>query len=210
MLAVTDFKHRDPAAAAFWDERFASGFTPWDAGAAPPALRRFIESDRPLGPRVLLPGCGAAHEAALLDAAGFQVLAIDYSAAALDAARRALPPAVAQRVLRQADFFAFEAEPFDWIYERAFLPALPPRLWGDWAARCAQLLRPEGLLVGFFVLEATVPEPRRGPPFAAGAAELAALLQPGFTRLDDQPIVVGESLPVFAGREHWQLWQRSR
>jgi SAM-dependent methyltransferase len=206
---MTLFQHRDPALAAFWDERFAAGVTPWDAGAVPPGLRRFIETRAvPLGLRVLVPGCGSAYESALLDAAGFEVLAIDYAAAAIEAAHRALPPAVAQRVLRQADFFDFDAAPFDWIYERAFLPALPPRWWADWAARCAQLLRPGGVLAGFFVVEAAAPELRHGPPFAAGAAELTALLQPHFLRLDDQPIAAGESLPVFAGRERWQLWQR--
>lgn len=208
---MSDFKHCDPAAAAFWDERLAAGFTPWDAGGAPPALRRFVETHRErLGPRVLVPACGSAHEADFLDAAGFEVLAIDYSAAALEAARRALPAEVADRVLLHADFFAFDSAPFDWIYERAFLPALPPRLWADWAARCAQLLRPGGWLAGFFVIEDAPPEPRRGPPFAATAAEIDALLRERLTRVEDAPIPSADSIPVFAGRERWQVWQRGR
>jgi len=35
---------------------------------------------------------------------------------------------------------------------------------------------------------------------------LRDLLEPAFERLEDRP--VGDSLPVFAGKERWQLWRR--
>ncbi|MFN3566493.1 MAG: hypothetical protein ACK4V1_10995, partial [Burkholderiaceae bacterium] len=75
---MTEFRTRDPAQAAFWDERFAANYTPWDQGAVPPALVRWL-AQAPLaaGARVLIPGCGSAYEAASLDAAGFDVPSID-------------------------------------------------------------------------------------------------------------------------------------
>jgi SAM-dependent methyltransferase len=156
----------------------------------------------------LIPGCGTGYEARALHTAGFDVLAIDFAEAALARAREALGAALADRLLHHADFFAFEAEPFDWIYERAFLAALPPALWPLWAARCADLLKPGGLLAGFFVIEAALPAVRRGPPFVTTAGELQALLDPGFTQIAATAVPPDESVSVFAGREQWQVWRR--
>src|SRR5512137_277611 len=100
---MPEFTTRDPAQAAFWDERFAAGFTPWDARGVPPAFERWLDADG-AGARVLIPGCGAAYEVAALVARGCDVLAIDYSATAVERAREVLGPALAARVV-QADFF---------------------------------------------------------------------------------------------------------
>ena len=74
---------------------------------------------------------------------------------------------------------------YEVITERAFLCALPRKLWPDWAAAMARLLPPGGLLAGYFF----VAEQLKGPPFgiedpriigntypAIAAASLAALL----------------------------------
>jgi hypothetical protein len=209
---MSDFSTRDPAQPAFWDERFAAGFTPWDARGVPPALTRFLAGGgMSLGRRGLVPGCGSAYEAALFDAHGFDVLAIDYSAAALARARSVLAADVAERVLRQADFFTVDAAPFDWVYERAFLAALPPALWAAWAARVSQLLAPEALLFGLFFIDDTAAQSkaRRGPPFAIARSELDCLLGESFACLDEQAMPAEESLPVFARREHWMVWRRT-
>jgi len=205
---MADFSTRDPAQPAFWDERFAAGFTPWEARGVPPAFGRWLDSaGAAAGTRVLIPGCGAAYEVAALAERGFDVLAIDYSAAAIARARHALGPALSGCLL-QADFFAFDAAPFDWIYERAFLAALPPRLWAAWGQRCARLLRPGGSMAGLFFVDEAALEPRRGPPFAVACAELHRWLDPAFELLDDRAVAADESAPVFAGRERWQQWRR--
>lgn len=205
------FDTRDPAQPAFWDERFAAGFMPWDAGGVPASFLRWLQALGPgAGRRVLVPGCGAAYEVAALDAAGFAVTAIDYAAGAVAQARRVLGAALAERTLRQADYFAFDAAPFDLVYERAFVAALPPALWPQWAARTAQLLAPGGRLAGLFVIEAALPVPRRGPPFATTRAELHTLLDGAFVLAAEAEVPAAESLPVFAGRERWLDWQRQR
>jgi SAM-dependent methyltransferase len=206
---MTEFSTRDPSQAAFWDERFAATFTPWDQGAVPPALVRWLaRAPFAAGARVLIPGCGSAYEAAFLDAAGLDVISIDIADAALARARAVLPADVAERVLRKADFFAFAAAPFDAIYERAFLCALPPRLWPAYAARCAELLAPGGRLAGLFFVDSAPRQPRRGPPFAMTRDELDVLLAPAFECTEDQAIPSGESIAVFAGRERWMVWRR--
>lgn len=197
--------HQRPELPDFWDQRFRSGVTPWEAGAAPRALREFatsFDAAAETAPHILIPGCGSAWDAAFLDGLGWNVTALDFSAAAVEAARVTLGDGW-RGTLLCADFFAFDADRcFDVIYERAFLCALPRSMWPDYAPRMAALLRPGGLLVGNFFFS---DEPK-GPPFGALPEQLDALLTPCFTRREDRP--VDDSLPVFAGRERWQIWQR--
>ena len=190
----------DPADAAFWDARYREAFTPWDAGGVPAALERFLAGEHATS-RVLLPGCGAAYEARAIAERGHDVLAIDFSAAALERARELLGEW--SRVLRRADFFADDlGPPFDIVYERAFLCALPRPHWTRWATRVAEIVRPGGRVIGFFFQS----EDERGPPFGLKAGEIETLLSPAFDRVADAP--VEDSIPVFAGRERWQEWRR--
>jgi hypothetical protein len=112
-------------------------------------------------------------------------------------------------VVELADFFQFQPrQTVQWIYERAFLCALPRRLWPDYAAQVARLLPPGGLLAGFFAVVEGREVSLKGPPFETTQAELDALLLPAFERIADVPIAEGDSIPVFAGRERWQVWRR--
>ncbi|HET7776142.1 MAG TPA: methyltransferase domain-containing protein [Azospira sp.] len=194
--------HQRPELPDFWDKRFAEGVTPWDQGSAPAELEALAApagSSAP--PSILVPGCGHAREAAWLDAQGWAVTALDFSPAAIEAARQTLGAWGGE--LRCADFFDFPVDrPYDVVYERAFLCALPRKLWPGYGPRLAQLLRPGGCLAGFFFFG---DEPK-GPPFAIGEAEQAALLAPWFERIADAP--ARQSIPVFAGRERWQVWRR--
>lgn len=193
---------QDSSKPDFWDTRYRQNVTPWDAGRVPAALARFA-ARHPARGRVLVPGCGTGYEVRLLAETGFEVSAIDFSVAALEAARRELGPLA--HLVRFADFFGFEgdATPFDAMYERAFLCALPRRVWSDWARRTASLLRPGGLLFGLFFFDSNA----KGPPFGIDAAELDALLGADFQRLEDE--LAEDSLPVFAGKERWQVWRRT-
>jgi thiopurine S-methyltransferase len=106
-------------------------------------------------------------------------------------------------LVRLADFFEFDfTRPFDLIYERAFLCALPRRVWPAYAPRGAELLRPGGRLAGFFFFD----EGERGPPFGLKGGELEALLGERLDRVTDA--AVSDSIPIFAGKERWQVWAR--
>jgi SAM-dependent methyltransferase len=198
--ATPEFTTRNPALASFWDERFERGVTPWDQAGVQPAFEAFALAHA--GLPVLIPGCGNAWEAGWLADRHHDVRAIDFSPAAVASAREALGTARAANV-EQADFFTYEP-PFvpGWIFERAFLCALPKAQRSRYAARMAELLPAGGLLAGFFFLGDT----RSGPPFGIERAELDALLAPYFELIDDQP--VDGSIPVFVGRERWLTWRR--
>lgn len=195
-----EFETRNAADAAFWDERFARHFTPWDAQGVPAEFETFASGLAPCP--TLVPGCGNGWEAGWLHARGWPVTAIDFSAEAVASARRVLGAAAV--VVREADFFAFTPEPpCELIYERAFLCALPPALRQPYADRVAALLLPGGLLAGYFYIGET----RGRPPFAMPRAELDRLLAPAFKLVEDRPSAA--PLPVFAaGQERWQVWRR--
>lgn len=195
------FPRRDPAQPGFWDLRYEASFAPWEASHVPSRLHAFVAAHRPEG-KVLVPGCGSARDVAFLAESGWDVVGLDFSAAALAAAKTAIGPHAVR--LRHGDFFApIEEAPFALVYERAFLCALPRRLWRDWGKRVAQLLGPGALLAGFFYFDAG----DRGPPFALHSqSQLDALLGEAFERTEDAP--VEDSIPVFQGKERWQVWRR--
>ena len=191
---------QDSSRPEFWDTRFRGGVTPWDAGDSPAFLKEWLGRRAPC--RVLIPGCGTGYEVRLFAQHGHQVLAIDFSDAAVEAARVQLGEL--SSLVSKADFFAFDAEPFDLVYERAFLCALPRRLWPDWARRVAELVRPGGELAGFFYLD----DNERGPPFGVAPHALRGMLQHEFDLTEEKPIPPQQSIPVFKGKEVWQVWRR--
>lgn len=191
----------DPSTPDFWDVRFRERRTPWDAGSTPPDLVRYLAGDSAPG-RVLIPGCGPAYEARSFAKKGYEVVAIDFAPAAVDRARAELGEW--SRTVILGDFFTYDfgGAPFDVIYERAFLASLPPQMRPRYAARVAELLRPGAKLVGFFVYG----KQSGGPPFCLEEGELGVLLGDRFRRVEEA--VVNTSVPVFQGRERWEVWIR--
>lgn len=189
----------DSSLPGFWDVRFRRATTPWDLNGVPAELAEFATSHEPC--RVLIPGCGTGHDAAYLDDRGFDVDAVDFSDGAIEAARAALGERAT--LVRKADFFAFDvSEPYDAVYERAFLCALPASTRLAYASRMQELVAPGGVLVGSFYVAATTD----GPPNGLRDGELAELLGPAFRCESDQATVA--PLPVFGSGERWQCWRR--
>jgi SAM-dependent methyltransferase len=192
---------QDSSEVAFWEQRYRQGVTPWDYGAAPPGLDEWIGA-HPVPRRVLIPGCGAAYEVKAFAARGWDVLAIDYSPAAVEAAQAAL--GVCAATVRLADFFADDfGTAFPVIYERAFLCALPPRMGAAYRDRVHALLADDGVLAGYFFVAS---ETDRGPPFAISATNLKRLLGSRFELIEDRPSP--DRRTVFGDSQRWQVWQK--
>lgn len=192
---------QDSSELAFWEQRYRQGVTPWDYGATPPGLDEWIAAWEKPG-RVLIPGCGAAYEVKAFLARGWDVVAIDYSPAAIEAAQAALGACAV--TVRLADFFADDfGTAFPVIYERAFLCALPPRMAAAYRDRVHALLADDGVLAGYFFV---APETGRGPPFAISDANLRRLLGSHFELIEDRPCP--DRRTVFGESQRWQVWQK--
>lgn len=174
---------------------------PWDAGGVPARLLAWLERNQSKM-RILVPGCGSGYEVRAFAERGHDVLGIDFSDAALERARRNLGK-LADRV-RKADFFRLGEAPFDLVYERTFLCALPRRLWPDWGRTIPRLVRPGGQLAGFFYLN----DNDRGPPFGINSKRLEELLGGNFQLAEEERIPAQQSVPALAGHEVWQAWER--
>jgi hypothetical protein len=183
---------------AFWDTRYRDENTPWQPGQPPPEALTLGPPPTP-GARLLVPGAGWTEESVIFAAEGWDVLAVDFSSEAVALARRHLAGTPVE--VRHADVFELDEPPFDLVYERAFLCALHPRTRPAYGRRMAELVRPGGLLVGYF----EVGEGRGGPPYEIVRAELDALLVPAFELETDRPSAA--PMPHFEN-ERWMVWRR--
>lgn len=140
----------------FWEERFKSQQTPWDRGSVHPQLTRWL-ADGSLDPAtfdgvIAVPGCGSGHEVAVLAQAGFEVVAIDYAAAAIELTRQRLATTGSAASLVEADVLAWQpAAPLAAVYEQTCLCALHPDHWVAYAAQLHRWLRPGGRLFALFL-----------------------------------------------------------
>lgn len=146
----------------FWQEKFESGQTPWDRRRVSPQLIDWLNhaviSARPpealQGP-VFVPGCGAGYEVVELARRGFDVVAIDYAAAALQKVSQQLIQLTRdqrQKVqLVHADLLGWQAPvSAGAVYEQTCLCALHPDYWLAYAAQMMRWMLPGGKLMALF------------------------------------------------------------
>jgi hypothetical protein len=193
---------QDSAQPDFWSQRYATGRTPWQLERVPARLSVFIRSLPPQS-NILIPGCGEDDKTIKsFHSAGHRVTAIDFSPIAIEWTKKALPDLRDRIIL--GDFFTYDFgdKLFDVAYERTFLCSLPPRLWKDYAARIAQLLRPHGTLAGFFFYG----EESEPPPYPLRESKADEIFGGDFELLKSEPVT--DSLSIFGGKEKWQEWQR--
>ena len=116
-------------------------------------------------------------------AAGWDVLAVDFSSEAVALARRHLAGSAVE--VREADVFELDEPPFDLVYERAFLCALHPHTRAAYGRRMPELVAPGGVLAGYFDIgeRARRPAVRDHP---RGSRRAAA---PAFTLETDEPSI---------------------
>ena len=101
------------------------------------------------------------------------------------------------------DFFSDDfGHDFDLIYERTFLCSMPPDRWPSYVMRVVKLLGARGRLIGqFFFGENEDP-----PPYPLSDELQQALFEPRLAKRDEEPVT--DSLPMFIGRERWQVWHK--
>ncbi len=185
----------------FWDGRYRAGRMPWDFRGVPRALMDWLQRTGKTG-RVLIPGCGSGYEVRAFAERGWDVVAVDFSPSAVSRAQTELG-ALGERVVL-ADFFGedFGGAKFDVVYERTFLCSLPPDRWPEYARRVAESLVAGGKLLGFFFYG----EEDEPPPFPLTAQQVELVLGKAFKLVSDEAVT--DSLPMFAGRERWQVWKK--
>jgi len=150
----------------YWEERYAKGEANWDIGRISSPLKEYIDQLSDNNIRILIPGCGNAHEAQYLHEQGFRnVFVIDLAQNALDNLLERYPEFPSENLI-SGDYFAHEGQ-YDLILEQTFFSSLEPRLRDSYARKSCDLLVPCGKLSGVlfdFELDG-------GPPYGGTIAE---------------------------------------
>lgn len=161
----------------YWNERYAAGQTGWDLGKASPPLEDYIRQLGNKDLKILLPGCGNGYEALLMAELGFTNLTVlDIAPLAVEKLQDRLQSYPSVRILCE-DFFE-HVDNYDLILEQTFFCALPPSMREQYVQKMAELLVPQGKLVG--LLFATEFD-KAGPPFGGTTEEYLQLFSPYFT-----------------------------
>ena len=140
-----------------------------------------------------MPGSGRSYDALALAEHGFEVVAVDLSPAACEAAKEELAASASatarERIdVRCGDFFELTGQ-YDFIWDNTFLCALEPEVRERWAQQMKALLAPGGELTTCVF---PIGEREGGPPFAMSVPLVRALLEPaGF-----EATLVQDDLPL--------------
>lgn len=154
----------------YWEQRWAEGQTGWDTRSATEPIRAYFDQVKNKNAKILIPGCGNAHEAIYLFEQGFKnVYICDWAVAPLKAFAEKVPNFPKEQLLC-ADFFELQEKDFDYIVEQTFFCALNPLLRAEYARKMRELLKPSAKLVGLLF---SFPLTEQGPPF--GGSKLAYL-----------------------------------
>jgi SAM-dependent methyltransferase len=179
-----------------WDARYVARDTPWDKGAAHPALLARLKT-LPITGRVLVPGCGAGHDVRAIAAGGAAfVLGLDVAPSALNLARSF--PKAGNECYQEGDFLTGNAVPpgsFDVLFEHTCLCAIPPERRADYVRAAATALRDGGLLLAVFFTKPENPN-LDSPPFRCDLAEMTLLFSKDFEMLE-----TSAAIPTYSERE---------
>ena len=150
-----------------WNSRYKTKETGWDIGFVSPALKEYIDQISDLNIKILIPGCGNAHEAEYLFKKGFKnIFIVDYSEIAISNLIKRIPDFPIFNSICD-DFFNISGQ-YDLILEQTFFCAIDPTLRDNYAKKASSLLKNDGKLVGLFF---SLPMFSDHPPFGGSKEE---------------------------------------
>lgn len=160
----------------YWNNRYIQKETGWDIGYISTPIKEYIDQLKDKSIKILIPGCGNAHEAEYLTQNGFtNVYLVDFSRTALDNFHKRVPN-FNQNHLICNNFFNLN-DKFDLILEQTFFCAINPNLRLKYAEQMADLLNENGKLVGLLFNEELNTDK---PPFGGNKDEYIKYFTPYF------------------------------
>lgn len=131
----------------YWKKRYINNQTGWDIGYISTPLRTYFETLKNKDISILIPGAGNSYEAEYLFSRGFKnVFVLDIANEPLKNFKLRLPNFPKTQLIND-DFFC-HAGNYDLIIEQTFFCAIHPSLRVNYVNKMADLLKPDGKLVG--------------------------------------------------------------
>jgi thiopurine S-methyltransferase len=160
----------------YWEKRWENNETGWDAGTITTPLKEYFDQLKDKNSKILIPGCGNAHEAEYLFEQGFKnTYIIDIASQALASFSIRVPNFPAENLICD-DFFNHQNQ-YDLIVEQTFFCALDPKLRDNYIKKMNELLKPNGKLVGLLF---NIPLNTTHPPFGGNKEEYQKQFSPFF------------------------------
>lgn len=162
--------------ADFWDQRYQNKQTGWDAQQVTTPIKEYIDQVENKSLKILIPGCGNAHEAEYLLAKGFQNITIlDYAPTVVEELQKKYKDRKEIKVICQ-DFFQ-HTEQYDLVLEQTFFCALLPSQREDYVQQMRKIILPKGRLVGVLFNKDFGND---HPPYGGSLDEYQKLFKPYF------------------------------
>lgn len=183
----------------FWESRWQQAQTGWDLKMVSPPIKLFIDDLSNKQLKILIPGCGNAHEAEYLLKQGFtNVTVIDIAPSLTAQLHIKLKNYVDAGLLTIicGDFFNHTSQ-YDLIIEQTFFCAIHPSLRPNYAKHMQQLLAPNGSLQGLLFNTHF----DGGPPFGGNTTEYLTYFKPYFKTIEFTPCT--NSIIPRQGHEVW-------
>lgn len=159
----------------YWNIRWENEETGWDLGKVSTPIADYFLQAKDLEMKILIPGCGNAHEAQFLLDKGFtNITLLDISPKACEILSKKFPPEKVNIVCE--DFFNHQGK-YNVIVEQTFFCALHPDFRKKYVEKMHELLAEKGKLLGLmFVKNFGNPF----PPFGGSLEEYRNLFQKDF------------------------------
>lgn len=159
----------------YWNNKWKNSQIGWDIGSASTAISEYFLQVENKDLKILIPGCGNAHEAELLLKEGFKdITLLDISPKACELISKKFSEDEVEIIC--GDFFAHHGK-YDLIVEQTFFCALDPKLRREYVKKMHELLAENGKIVGLLFdrdFEGTT------PPFGGTEEEYRSLFNEKF------------------------------
>ena len=170
----------------YWQNRYIEQQTGWDAGSITLPIKAYFDTIKDKSLKILIPGCGNAHEASYLFEQGFTNLYLcDWAQAPLDNFAQANPSFPKEQLIC-TNFFELEEQDFDFVIEQTFFCAINPKLRPNYALKMSKIIKKGGKLVGLLFDEA-LDLGEEGPPFGGNREEYLSYFCPYFSQISIEP-----------------------
>ena len=169
----------------FWDNRYINNEIGWDIGKISTPLKEYFDQLINKELKIIIPGCGNAHEAEYLFSKGFKnIFLIDLSPTAVTQFKKRVPNFPENQIIC-GDFFEHN-NAYDIMVEQTFFCAIHPSLRKKYAQHSSTILKPNGKLVGLLFNDSLNTD---HPPFGGNKKEYSHYFTPYFNIETMEPAI---------------------
>lgn len=181
----------------YWNNCYQNNDTRWDLGKISTPIEAYFNQLNNKELSILIPGGGNSHEAEHVFSNGFKnVFVVDISPFAIANIKKRVPSFPSNQLFN-IDFFKL-IDTYDLIVEQTFFCAIDKNLRQAYARKVADLLKPQGKLVGL-LFDAPLNEDH--PPYGGTIKEYIGYFNPYFDIEIMEPCY--NSIEPRSGREVW-------